>query len=88
MAPDTNQNNEDQESQFSNLTSAYRKAMPYINLVYVMIASILMIGALGWFIDDYFQTKPFYIIIGIFAGLGLGFYGFFKGLKKLEEKNN
>jgi F0F1-type ATP synthase assembly protein I len=88
MASSTKQNNEDQDSQFSNLSSAYRKAMPYLNLVYVLMASIIMIGALGWFIDDYFQTKPLYTIIGIFAGLGLGFYSFFKGLKQLEEKDN
>ncbi len=82
------QKQDDQESQASNLSRAYRRAMPYLNLVYVLIASIFMIGALGWFSDKYFQTKPAFTIIGIFAGLGIGFYSFFKSLKQLEEKNN
>jgi len=78
----------DQESQISNLSSAYRKGAPYLNLVYVLIASIFMIGALGWFLDKYFQTRPAFTIIGIFAGLVIGFYSFFKSLKQLEEKNH
>ncbi len=82
------QKNDDQDSQISSLTSAYRKAIPYLNLVYVLIASIAMIGALGWFIDEYFQTRPIFILIGIFAGLGVGSYSFFKSLNRLEEKNN
>jgi len=82
------QKQNDRESHESNLSNAYRKAVPYLNLVYVLIASIFMIGALGWFLDKYFQTKPAFTIIGIFAGLVIGFYSFFKSLKQLEEKNH
>ena len=82
------QKQDDQEPQISNLSNAYRKAVPYLNLVNVLIASILMIGALGWFLDEYIQTRPAFTIFGIFAGLGVGFYSFFKSLKQLEEKNN
>ena len=74
-------------SQLSNFSIAYRKAMPYINLVYVLLASIIMFGALGWFGDKYFQTKPFFLIIGLFLGLGIGFYSFFKSLKQIEKHN-
>jgi len=76
------------ESQISGLTNAYRKAVPYINVVYVLISSILMMGALGWFGDKYFQTKPVLTILGIFSGLGLGFFNFFKSIERLEKKNN
>jgi ATP synthase protein I len=88
MASLGEQNQDDQESQVSNLSNAYRKAIPYLNLVYVLIASIAIIGALGWFIDEYFQTRPAFTLIGLFAGLGVGFYSFFKLLKQLEEKNH
>lgn len=79
---------QNQESQVSNLMSAYKKAIPYLSLVYVLIASILMIGALGWFLDDYLETRPVLTVIGIFAGLGIGFYSFFKSLKQLEENKS
>ena len=82
------QKQNDQESQVSNLSTAYRKAAPYLNLVYVLIASILMFGALGWFADDFFQAKPIFTVLGIFVGLGIGFYSFFKSLKQLEKNNN
>ena len=80
------QDQDNQESHLSNLSIAYKKAMPYINLVYVLLASIIMFGALGWFGDKYFQTKPILTIIGIFSGLGIGFYNFFKSIERLEKK--
>ena len=78
----------DQESQVSNFSRAYRKAVPYLNLVYVLIGSIAMFGFIGWFADKYFQTKPVFTVSGIFAGLGIGFYSFFKSLKQIEKNNN
>jgi ATP synthase protein I len=77
-----------QESQVSNFSRAYRKAIPYLNLVYVLIASPIMFGFLGWYADKYFQTKPIFTVLGIFAGLGIGFYSFFKSLKQIEKNNN
>jgi len=76
-----------EESQISNLTEAYRKAVPYINIVYVLIGSLFMLGAAGWFADKYCQTKPALTILGIFLGLGVGFYNFFKSLQQLEKNN-
>ena len=82
------QNQDKKRSQLSNLSVAYRKAVPYLNLAYVLIASILMMSAIGWFGDKYFQTKPVLTIIGIFSGLGLGFYNFFKSIERLEKDKN
>lgn len=65
---------------------SFNKAAPYINIAYVLLASILMSGAIGWWLDDYFSTRPLYIIIGIIGGLFLGFYNLYKMVKKLEEK--
>ena len=86
MASIGKQNQDNQESQLTNLSIAYKKALPYLNLAYVLIASVLMMGAMGWFGDKYFQTKPLLTIIGIFSGLGVGFYNFFKSIKRLEKR--
>jgi F0F1-type ATP synthase assembly protein I len=44
-----------------------------------------MFAGVGWLLDGQFSTTPFLFICGLFIGLGLGFYQFFKILKKLEE---
>ena len=88
MTSEEKQEKNNQDLPLSGLSNAYRKAAPYLNLVYVLIATILMLSVLGWFLDEYFQTKPAFILIGLFSGVGVGFYSFFKSLKQLEEKNN
>ena len=73
-------------SQFKGASESFRKAAPYFNIAYVLMASILMLAALGWWLDDYFSTRPIFIIIGIIGGLFLGLYNLFQMLKKLEKK--
>lgn len=88
MTIDEKQKKNDHNSAISGVSTAYRNAAPYLNIVYVLIASILMLSTVGWFSDKYFQTKPLFTVIGFFFGLGIGFYGFFKSLKQLEKKNH
>jgi F0F1-type ATP synthase assembly protein I len=71
----------------NNLSSAFRSAAPYINVVYVFISSVLMFGAAGWWLDSEFDTQPLLIIIGLFAGLISGFYYLLKVIKQLERSN-
>jgi len=70
---------------WNDLASAYRKAAPYINISYILISSIILFGFAGWWIDGKLLTKPVFFIVGLFVGLGVGFYSFFKTLKKLEN---
>jgi F0F1-type ATP synthase assembly protein I len=71
-------------SAFGDLANSYRKAAPYINATYVLIAAIAFFGVIGWWLDTKFITKPLFFIIGLLGGLATGFYQFFKLLKKLE----
>jgi F0F1-type ATP synthase assembly protein I len=66
---------------------SFRNAAPYINISYVLIASIAMLGAAGWWIDLKFTTSPLYFIVGVLSGLFLGLYNLFKVIKKLEKKD-
>ena len=74
-------------SQLQEAASSFQKAAPYINISYVLLASIVMFGALGWWLDGYFQTRPLLTVLGVLSGLFLGFYNLFKLIKKLEKRN-
>jgi F0F1-type ATP synthase assembly protein I len=74
-------------SQFKGAASSFQKAAPYINISYVLIGSIAMLGGLGWWLDSYFLTKPVLTVFGILGGLFLGLYNMFIVIKKLDKKN-
>jgi F0F1-type ATP synthase assembly protein I len=64
---------------------AYRKAAPYINAIYVFISSIILFGFVGWWLDKKLQSTPWFIIAGLFVGLGVGFYSLLKTVQKLDK---
>jgi len=76
----------DGSSQLKDAASSFQKAAPYINIAYMLIASILLVGALGWWLDAHFMTKPIFTVIGIFCGLFLGFYNLFKVVQKMGKE--
>lgn len=76
----------DSSSQLKNATGSFQKAAPYINISYVLLASMAMLGALGWWMDDSFATKPLFTVFGIIGGLFLGLYNLFKVVKNLEKQ--
>jgi F0F1-type ATP synthase assembly protein I len=64
---------------------AYRKAAPYVNAVYVFISAIMLFGFIGWWLDKNLQSAPWFMLIGMFAGFGVGFYSLIKTVQKLEK---
>jgi len=75
------------QQSIKNLSDSFKKAGPYINISYVLIASIAMLGALGWWVDQRSGTAPLFFITGVLAGFFLGMYNLFQVLKKLEKKD-
>jgi len=71
---------------FSELARSLQKAAPYINIIYVLFSAIILFGIIGWWLDSKFSIKPLFFILGLFAGLAIGFYNFFKVVKNLENK--
>jgi ATP synthase protein I len=80
-----NPEKDEMPSGWNDLSGAYRRAAPYLNISYILISSIILFGIGGWWIDGKMQTRPLFFILGLFAGLGVGFYSFFKTLKKLDS---
>ena len=70
----------------SDLASAFRKAAPYINSTYVIIAAVALFGLLGYWLDTYTDTAPLFFIIGLFLGMITGFYNFFKVIQQLNRE--
>jgi F0F1-type ATP synthase assembly protein I len=73
------------ESSIRGFGQAYRKAMPFINGFYVMAAATALMGWLGWQADAWLATKPILFIVGLFLGLGVGFYHMIRLLSKIED---
>jgi F0F1-type ATP synthase assembly protein I len=74
-------------TQLRGAASSFQKAAPYINISYVLIASMAILGVLGWWLDRQFLTRPLLTVFGILGGLFLGFYNLYKVIKKLEKQS-
>ncbi|MFZ5813733.1 MAG: AtpZ/AtpI family protein [Bacillota bacterium] len=56
-----------------------------IDFGYTLLASLLLFGWLGWWLDKRYQTLPLFLIGGIFLGLAVGFNSLFKRLNMIEK---
>ena len=55
----------------------------------VELCSALIVSlAIGWFIDDSFDTKPLFIIIFFFLGAAAGIMNVFRTAKKIFEQED
>ena len=59
-----------------------RRSGPSAASAYTLLASILLLGSIGFFLDRYLNSPPFYIVIGLFLGILIGFYGLGKTVFK------
>lgn len=55
-------------------------------LVVDFLSAILIGAAMGYFLDETLNTKPFLFIFLLLAGAGAGFLNIYRFLKSLEEK--
>ncbi|MBD3226224.1 MAG: hypothetical protein GF313_15965 [Caldithrix sp.] len=67
------------------IQSAYQKAGPYLTIAYVFIGGILFFGFVGYYIDQKSHLEPLFLILGVFLGLGLGFYHMIKTIQNMER---
>ena len=50
------------------------RGKPVIYAAYGLIGAIVLFGGLGLLADRYFGTSPWCVLVGLVAGLGIGFY--------------
>ncbi|MBN4081018.1 AtpZ/AtpI family protein [Caldithrix abyssi] len=59
-----------------------RQAGPAAAAAYTLLAAVLFLGALGYFLDQYFNASPLFILLGLGLGLVIGFYELAKSVFK------
>jgi ATP synthase protein I len=70
----------------NDFSQSFRKAGPYLGSIYSLMASIGIFGYIGYWIDTKYETRPLFLLIGLFLGLGIGFYQFYKVLMRQEKQ--
>ena len=75
-------NKESSKNYLENL----REAGPYMGLGFQLAASILIMLAIGWCLDEKLETQPIFTLILAFFGGFAGIYNFIRAVLKLNEK--
>ena len=63
---------------FRYMSKILKENGPAASASYTLIGAILLLSFLGYMIDNFFTTEPWFLFIGIFTGLSVGFYELFK----------
>ena len=69
-----------------NLTKTYREIGPYLGLGTQLAATIVLMFFIGRWLDEYFDSEPWLIIIFSFLGGFAGIYNFIKTVLELNKK--
>lgn len=67
----------------------FRKAMGNLALVGTHLASSIIVGlVIGFYLDKWLDTKPWFIIIFLFAGIAAGFKNLYIEAKKVKDEDD
>ncbi|HIC38814.1 MAG TPA: AtpZ/AtpI family protein [Candidatus Marinimicrobia bacterium] len=59
---------------FQYFQKIIKESGPAASASYTLIGGVLIMGLLGYFMDDWLGTKPWLLLTGLFLGLFTGFY--------------
>lgn len=51
-----------------------RRSGPAAAASYTLIGAILLLGGIGYAVDQWQGTSPWFLLAGLFTGIGVGFY--------------
>ena len=60
------------------LQANLNRGEPGILASYALIGAVIALGGLGFIIDRFADTVPWFLIVGLLAGVGIGFYNLVK----------
>ena len=70
---------------FQYMSKILKESGPAASASYALIGAILLLSFSGYMLDKFFTTDPWFLFIGIFTGLIVGFYELFK-LTNIKKK--
>jgi len=77
-----NENKENKNESFSRSFLYFQKIIqqsgPAAAASYSLIGSVIILVLLGYFLDEWLETKPWFMLSGLVIGLLTGFYGLAK----------
>ena len=59
---------------FSYLQKIIKQSGPAMGASYTLIGGVLILGAVGYFLDKWLETSPIFLLIGLLLGIIVGFY--------------
>jgi F0F1-type ATP synthase assembly protein I len=59
-----------------------RRAGPAATASYTLIGAILLLGGIGYLVDRWLATSPWFLLAGLMAGIAVGFYELAKAVWK------
>lgn len=68
------------------MSEAMREVLPYTNLGWQLVASMLLFFGAGYLLDNWLGTGDTMKIILSILGIGFGLYTFIKSVNQLQEK--
>ena len=70
------------ERSLEEFQESVRKSGPAANSSYTLIGAILLLGGIGYAVDAWWGTKPWFLFTGLLLGLVVGFYELAKAVWK------
>ena len=61
-------------SSFRYMQENIRRAGPAASASYTLIGAILLLGGLGFVVDRWQGTSPWFLLVGLIFGIVVGFY--------------
>jgi F0F1-type ATP synthase assembly protein I len=70
------------------LQETVRKAGPAAAASYTLIGAIILLGGIGYAIDEWRGTRPWFLLAGLLLGLVVGFYELAKTVWGQDARRN
>ena len=68
---------------FQSLQDNVRRSGPAATAGYTLIGAILLLGGVGYLVDQWAGTTPWFLLTGLLVGLVVGFYQLAKTVWKI-----
>jgi len=62
------------EQSAKSLSENVKKAAPFASASYTLIGAIILLGGVGYALDQWLDSSPWFLLVGLLLGITVGFY--------------